>query len=46
LEYLKDEKARNSLGKNLRSEILKNYNTETETIKLLKLYNEFLPQIP
>jgi len=46
LKYLKDNKARNSLGKDLRLEISKNYNTETEIIKLLKLYDEFLPQIP
>ena len=46
LEYLKDNKARNSLGNNLRLEILKNYNTETEIIKLLKLYNEFLAKMP
>lgn len=46
LEYLKDNKARNSLGNNLRLEILKNYNTDTEIVKLLKLYNEFLPKMP
>lgn len=46
LEYLKDQKARNSLGKNLKLEISKNYNTETEIQKLLKLYNELLPKMP
>ena len=42
LQYLQDEKARTTIGKKLRSEILKNYNIEIETKKLLKLYNELL----
>ncbi len=46
LEYLKDKKARKSLGKNLRLEIIKNHNTETEILKLIKLYDEFLSKMP
>jgi len=45
LEYLQNDAARNSFGKNLRTEILKNYNTETEILKLLKLYKELLPKM-
>ena len=42
IEYLKDEDVRNNLGKNLRNEILKNYNAEIEIKKVIKLYNEFM----
>ena len=46
LEYLQNMDARNSLGKKLRLEILKNYNTDIEIQKLLKLYEELLPKMP
>jgi len=46
LEYLQNDTARNSFGKNLRKEILKNYNSETETLKLIKLYDEILQKMP
>ena len=42
IQYLKDEKARVTIGKKLRSDISKNYNVDLETKKLLKLYEEFL----
>ena len=42
IQYLKDEKARDTIGKKLRSDISKNYNVDLETKKLLKLYEELL----
>lgn len=42
IHYLEDEDVRVDLGKNLRNEILKNYNAEIEIEKLIKIYKEFL----
>jgi len=42
IEYLQDDKARKQIGCKLRSEIIRNYNSDIEVTKLLKLYKEFL----
>ena len=40
LQYLQDEKARTTLGKQLRLDISEKYNVDVETKKLIKLYEE------
>jgi glycosyltransferase involved in cell wall biosynthesis len=42
LLYLKDENTRKTYGKKIRSEIEKNYNSDVEIKKLIKLYRELL----
>lgn len=41
IRTMKNENERKNLGKNLRSEIEKNYNADIEIKKIIKLYNEY-----
>ncbi len=41
IQTMKNENERKNLGRNLRAEIVKNYNADIEVVKIIKLYQEY-----